>query len=104
MADVRAGDPTRRRWTSERWAQIAITLQFLALVRTLAEVYRLRHVAGVQMAFDQAEPFVAGGLIAAVFCWAAVTLYFFRRYRACVAVAAVMVAVMLAYKLTVLGP
>lgn len=105
MADASPGDPSaRRRWTAERWAQLAITIQFLALVRTLAEVYRLRHLAGGRLPFEQAEPFVAGGLIAAAFCWAAVTLYFLRRYRACVAVAAAMVGVMLAYKLMVLGP
>jgi hypothetical protein len=102
MADARDGAPARR-WTAERWARIAITIQFLALVRTLAEVYRLRHAAGGRLAFERAEPFVAGGLIAAVFCWAAVTLYFVRRYRACVGVAVAMVAVMLAYKLAVLG-
>lgn len=54
--------------------------------------------------FEQAEPYVAGGLIAAAFCWAAVTLYFFRRHRACVAVAIAMVVVMIAYKLYALGP
>lgn len=83
---------------------MGITIQFLALVRTLAEVYRLRWVAGGRLAFERAEPFVAGGLIAAVFCWLAVTLYFFRRYRACIAVSIAMVGVMIAYKLYALGP
>lgn len=96
--------PAARRWTAERWARIAITIQFLALVRTLAEVYRLRWMAGGRLSFDQAEPYVAGGLIAAVFCWAAVTLCFLGRHRACVAVSLAMVAVMIAYKLAVLGP
>jgi hypothetical protein len=103
MGDAPLPDAPRR-WTAERWARIAITIQFLALVRTLAEVYRLRWVAGGRLSFDRAQPFIAGGLIAAAFCWAAVTLYFFARYRACVAVAAAMVAVMMAYKLYALGP
>ncbi|HET7460949.1 MAG TPA: hypothetical protein VFJ82_06865 [Longimicrobium sp.] len=101
VADPPARD---RRWTAERWARIAITIQFLALVRTLAEVYRLRWAAGGRLAFGQAQPFIAGGLIAAVFCWLAVTLYFFRRHRACVVVSIAMVAVMIAYKLYALGP
>ena len=29
--------------TRERWAQIGITVQFLIAVRTLAEIFRLRH-------------------------------------------------------------
>ncbi len=105
MADPRISPDAgpARRWTAERWARAGITIQFLALVRTLAEVYRLRHVAGGRMEFAQAQPFIAGGLIAAVLCWAAVTLYFFRRFRATVAVAALTVVVLLVYKLAVLG-
>jgi len=103
MADAHApAEP--RRWTAERWARVGITIQFLALVRTLAEVYRLRWAAGGRLGFERAQPFVAGGLIAAVFCWLAVTLYFFRRYRAAIVVSIAMVAVMLAYKLYALGP
>lgn len=93
-----------RRWTAERWARVAITIQFLALVRTMSEVYRLRWAAGGRLSFEQAQPYVAGGLIAAVFCWTAVTLYFFRHFRMCVAVAAAMVVIMIAYKLHAIGP
>ena len=32
--------------TRERWAQIGITVQFLIVVRTLGEFFRLRHVLG----------------------------------------------------------
>jgi hypothetical protein len=93
-----------RHWTAERWARIGISIQFLALVRTLSEVSRLRWVAGGRLPFEQAQPYVAGGLIAALFCWATVTLYFFRRFRACVAVSGAMVVVMIAYKLWAIGP
>ena len=63
-----------------RWAKVGITIQFLALV--LADV----------------QPFVAGALVAAVLCWAAVTLFFFARYRATIAVAALTVAALVALK------
>lgn len=108
MDDARAGTlatfPTpARRWTAERWARIGITIQFLALVRTLAEVDRLRYAAGGGMEFVHTESYLTGGIIAAVPCWTAVTLYFFRRFRASVVVAAMTVVVLLAYKLVVIG-
>jgi hypothetical protein len=105
VADRPAGTPAvpARRWTAEHWARVGITIQFLALVRTLAEIYRLRHAAGGTMEFVRAEPYVGGGIIAAVLCWIAVTLYFFRRFRASVAVAVLTVVVLLAFKLVVIG-
>lgn len=92
-----------RRWTAERWARIGITIQFLAIIRTLAEVDRLRYVAGGGQVFIHTEAYVNGGIIAVLFCWIAVTLYFFRLFRASVVVAGLMVAALLAYKLAVIG-
>jgi hypothetical protein len=66
--------------TRERWAQIGITAQFLIVVRTLGEFFRLRHVHGTSLSATVAAPYIGGALIAAGFCWAGVTLYFFRRY------------------------
>jgi hypothetical protein len=68
------------RVTKERWAQIGITTEFLIVVRTLAELFRLRHALGTNFSTAVATPYVGGGLIAACSCWVAVTLYFFRRY------------------------
>ncbi len=86
-----------RRSRAERWAMAGITIEFMALVRTLSEVFRLRAVGG---AFDLAGalPYVTGALIAAVFCWASVTLFFLRRYRTAALLSAALVAVLLAYK------
>ncbi|MGB7135829.1 MAG: hypothetical protein WBD46_11115 [Acidobacteriaceae bacterium] len=89
--------------TRERWAQIGITIQFLIVVRTLSEIFRLRHVHGANFAAAAAMPFVGGALVAACFCWASVTLYFFRRFRLSAWIAAATVAVLLAYKITVIG-
>ena len=41
-----AHPPTIFPVTRERWAQIGITTQFLIVVRTLGEVFRLKHVQG----------------------------------------------------------
>ncbi|HEX8904891.1 MAG TPA: hypothetical protein VF771_08640 [Longimicrobiaceae bacterium] len=85
------------------WARIGITIQFLALVRTLAEPFRLDHVRRGGLTWPAAQPYVTGAIIAAVLCWLAVALYFFRRFRLAAAVSAATVLILLAYKLYALG-
>ena len=89
--------------TRERWAQIGITAQFLIVVRTLAEVFRLRHVHGTNFSVAVAMPYVGGALIAACLCWAAVALYFFRRYLLTSWIALATVIILLTYKIAVIG-
>ncbi len=91
-------------WRSPaRWARIGITIQFLALVRTLAEYFRLKHVRLGHFTLSTGEPYVVGALIAAVLCWVAVSLYFLRRYRSSAAVAGATVLVLLVYRFFVMG-
>lgn len=89
--------------TREQWARIGIGVQFLALVRTLAEVFRLEHVSGGRVAVETVLVYVEGGLIAAVLCGVAVGLYFFRRYTGAAATAAATVLILLVFKLYRLG-
>lgn len=90
------------RLSRERFAQIAITIQFLALVRTGAEFFRLRAAHGPVFTVDTAAPFAVGTLMAAVGAWAATTCYFFGKYRSATAIVAVTILLMLVYKLVVL--
>jgi hypothetical protein len=89
--------------TRERWAQIGITVQFLIVVRTLGEFFRLRHVQGTSFSAAVAAPYIGGALIAACFCWAGVTLYFFGRYKLSVWTALAAVVILLVYKIAVIG-
>ena len=89
--------------TRERWAQIGITVQFLIVVRTLGEFFRLRHVLGASFSAAVAAPYVGGALIAACSCWASVTLYFFRRYTLSVSIALATIVILLVYKIAVIG-
>lgn len=89
--------------TRERWAQIGITVQFLIVVRTLGEIFRLRHVGGASFSAAVATQYVGGALIAACTCWVAVTLYFFRRYTLSIVIALATVIVLLVYKFEVIG-
>ena len=89
--------------TRERWAQIGITVQFLIVVRTLGEFFRLRHAYGTSFSTAVAAPYVGGALIAACFCWAGVTLYFFRRYTLSAWIALAAVVILFMYKIAVIG-
>ena len=91
------------RVTKERWAQIGITVEFLIVVRTLGEFFRLRHALGTNFSAAVAGLYVGGALIAACSCWAGVTFYFFRRYTISAWIALAIVPVLLAYKIAVIG-
>ncbi|HUB00512.1 MAG TPA: hypothetical protein VMA34_19430 [Terracidiphilus sp.] len=89
--------------TKERWAQIGITVQFLIVVRTLGEYFRLSHVHGARFSTAAATPYIGGALIAACLCWLGVTLYFFRRYALAAWLALATVIILLAYKIAIIG-
>lgn len=77
--------------------------QFLIVVRTLGEFFRLRHVQGTSFPVAVAAPYIGGALIAACFCWAGVTLYFLRRYMLSTWTALAGVVILLVYKIAVIG-
>lgn len=90
------------RVSKERWAQIGITIEFLIVVRTLGEFFRLRHVQGANFPPEMGAAYVGGALIAVCACWAGVALYFFRRYALSIGITLATVPVLLAYKIAVI--
>jgi hypothetical protein len=91
------------RVTKERWAQIGITIEFLIVVRTLGEFFRLRYVLGTNFSTAMAALHVGGALIAACSCWMAVSFYFFRRYTLSALIALGTVPILVMYKIAVIG-
>ena len=91
------------RVTKERWAQIGITTEFLIVVRTLSEFFRLRDLHGTNFSTAVTALYVGGALIAACSCWAGVTFYFFRRYMLSAWITLATVPVLLVYKIVVIG-
>ena len=89
--------------TRERLAQIGITIQFLIVVRTLGEFFRLMHVLGTSFSAAVAASYIGGALIAVCFCWTGVALYFFRRYTLSAWIALTTVVILLVYKIAVIG-
>jgi hypothetical protein len=97
-------DSTRMaRISARRLSELAITGLFLALIRTLAEYYRLRYVRGTALALAEVAPYITGGLMAALGAWAAVVAYFIGRYRVATGIVVAVVAGMIVYKVMVIG-
>jgi len=88
--------------TKERWAQIGITIEFLIVVRTLGEFFRLQHALGANFSTTIATPYIGGALIAACSCWTGVALYFFRRYTLSAWITLATVPVLVVYKIAVI--
>lgn len=88
--------------TRERWAQFGITIQFLVVVRTLGEIFRLKYNLGTDFSAGASMPYVTGALIAACSCWVGVTLYFLRRYAFSAWLALATVLALLVYKIAVI--
>lgn len=86
------------RLSREQGAKIGITIQFLALVRLLAEYFRLLHIHYQHLALATVQPFILGALLTAVLVWLSVTLFFFRRYTGAMIVSAATVVLLLLYK------
>ena len=85
--------------TTQRLAQIALTVQFLALVRTLLEFFRLKNLEGPAFTLSLGEPYVMGGLIAAICTWLGVTAYLFNRYMVTALIGAGTVLILIVYKM-----
>ena len=79
-------------------------MQFLALVRSLAEVFRLRYVQGPALSVATVVPYVGGALLAALLTWIAVLCYFAGRDRAAVGVTGLTIVALLVVKIVLIRP
>lgn len=89
---------SRRASSRERWAKLGIIVLFAALVRTIAEYFRLKAVGPGTPSPQVYEPYLVGALVTAVSAWIAVICFFFGRYRIAVGVAIGTVILLLVLK------
>ena len=90
------------RISSRAGAKIAILLQFAALIRCLAEYFRLKWILGSALTLARIEPFVVGALVAATGALITVLFYFTEKYLPAAVTGATTIAVLLALRFTLL--
>ncbi len=83
---------------TKRLAAFGLTAQFLALIRTLGEVFRIRHFSPARYTLATIEPFVGAALLTAVLVAVAVAAFAVGRHRTAVAIAAANIAALFVYK------
>jgi hypothetical protein len=87
-----------REWSARQFAAAGITAQFLALIRTLSEVFRVKHFLPQEYTLRTTDVFVAAALFTAVLVAAAVATFAFGRHRIALAIAIVNIVGLLVYK------
>jgi len=87
----------------ERWAMLGISAQFLALIRVLGQYFWLLHSLDGRFTPLAYKPFITGALIDAVLCFAAVLLFFAKRYSCALTVSVTTIVVLLGYKIYAIG-
>jgi hypothetical protein len=85
-----------------RVAQIPVAAQFAALIRCLAEYFRLEYFAPQRFSLARVEPFLLGAVVSAVLAFVGVLFYFGENYKTTVAVAALNVGILLILRFTLL--
>jgi len=83
-------------------ARVATLLQFAAVIRCLAEYFRLKWALGSAFTLDRYEPFVIGGLVTALGALIAVLFYFAEKYGLATVTAAITIASLLALRFVLL--
>ena len=89
---------------AHRLAQAGICVQFLALVRTLAEFFRLERTQGATLQVATVAPYIGAGLLAALLTRTGVLCYFAGRDRAAVGVAGVTILALVIVKIVIIAP
>jgi len=88
-----------RRWSIRRFAVFGIAAQFLALIRTLGEVFRLKYFDAARYTVAGLEPFIRAALFTSVLIAFAVGTFAMTRYRIALTIAVVNVAGLFVYRI-----
>jgi hypothetical protein len=87
-----------RQRSVHRFAVVGITAQFLALVRILSEVFRLKFFDVAHYTLLGLEPFIGAALFTAVLVALAVAMYALGRVRVALMIAVVNIVVLFMYR------
>ncbi len=82
----------------ERISRFSMIIVFLALIRIIAEFFRLDHTLQGQLTIDQFKPYMAGAMLCAVSCFVMTILSFYSRHVWITAIAALTIIGLLVLK------
>ena len=89
--------------SAPRLAQICIGVLLLVIIRSLGEFFRLQYLHGETLVVQQVTPYVAGALFAAIALALTVIAYFASLHRTSIAITVATVALLLVYRIAVVG-
>ena len=87
-----------RQWSVRRFAVVGITAQFLALVRILSEVLRIKYFDVARYTLVGLEPFIGAALFTAVLVALAVATFALARERVALTIAVFNIVALFVYK------
>jgi len=79
-------------------SRIAIIIVFLALIRCLAEFFRLDYLQGNQLTISIVKPFILGALVCAVSCLLMTISLFYSKNRLIAIIAVLTIGILFAIK------
>ena len=83
-------------------ARVSVIVIFLALIRSLSEIFRLQHYSQVNLTYEQVKPFIIGGLVISIALLIMVIFYFYSRYKIVIVVSVITIIIMLVIKMYLL--
>ena len=92
-----------KRLSLVQWSRLGVTIQLVALLRTLVEYFRMKLAMGDAMKMTDADPLVLTALVATILLALGVSAHFLRRYRFVLALAALTVIAVVMMDLALRG-
>jgi hypothetical protein len=71
---------------------------FIALIRTISEIFRLQYYSSVSVTFEQIMPFLLAGLIISLSLFAMTILHYYGKYRIIISLGVLTIIAMLVIK------
>lgn len=81
------------------FSKIGMVAVFLALIRTIAECFRLDYISKHRTTFEDIEPFLIGTLICAVSCLSMCIFYFYSKFKVIIGIAVSTIIILVILKM-----
>jgi hypothetical protein len=92
-----------RRMSPQRLSEIAVAVLLLIIICSLGEVFRLEYVQADALTIAEVAPYVGSALFTTLVLAAALVCHALRRYRIVIGGVVATVALLLVYKVAIIG-